>query len=395
MPAGPVVAVLIVAAMAGLTTNGGCSAWVPGVGMQWYTPQQGEVRGSPAVESDSWVRLKTSNFTPETAGRVAVMDGASVTEHAVDWGHDGEQAGDYTSFTLVPGEYEFEYLVPHTKELLYGDMKVYGPGSLRARDFIHRTVLLVDPTSGPASGGQTSVLTEDDLRRASAGDLVTKVVFVADLNAIDGRIAMIDQEIRRLQDEERRLAGQEEYWSARLADRRRNAFYSGSYGDDTPSLHLSLYQLAVGPEAYHWKRFSEADDRLRTYQEKRASLRLPIERLRDERDALRAMLGSMRVLRRSGDLAIAMPEMIRPYHDAAAEVTEARRTLQGPGYGLDAPYWFSEVAQTVHWPHIGAPAAIYPRLIETKNRMETEVKPIGELLLVMRIGSRQPYRLKD
>ena len=155
-----------------------------------------------------------------------------------------------------------------------------------------------------------------------------------------------------------------------------------------------MYQLVMGPEAYHWRRYSEADDRLRTYQEKRTSLRLPIERLREERSALRAMLGSMKILHRSGDLVMATPDMTRRYHDAVDEVTESRRTLQGPGYGLDAPYWFSEVAQTVHWPHIGAPAVIYPRLIETANRMETDTKPIGELLLVMKIGCRQPYRLK-
>ena len=94
------------------------------------------------------------------------------------------------------------------------------------------------------------------------------------------------------------------------------------------------------------------------------------------------------------DAVVATPDMTRRYRDAVDEVTESRRTLQGPGYGLDAPYWFSEVAQTVHWPHIGAPVAIYPRLIETANRMGTETKPIGELLLVMKIGPRQPYRLK-
>ena len=389
-----VAAVLALVGLVALLGTSGCSAWVPGVQISWYTPPFDGPVEPELIEADSRVRIRTANFTPETAGRLTCAAGQSKAEHVLDFDSVADHEGNYTTFTLVPGEYEFEYLLPHTRELLYGEMKVFGPSSMRARDFIHRTHLLVDPTAGPLGGGHPSVLTEDDLRRAAAGDAVTKVVFVADLKAIDGRVAMIDQEIRRLQDEEGRLVGQEEIWAAKAAERRRNALYNGDYGDDTPGLHLSLYQLVVGPEAYHWKRFSEADDVLRTYQEKRTSLRLCVERLREERNALRAVLGSVKVLHRSGDLVIATPDMTRRYHDAAEEVTGFRRTLQGPEPGLDAPYWFSELAHTVHWPHIGSPAAIYPRLIETNNRMATEVKPIGELLLVMKIGSRKPYRLK-
>ncbi|MCH7813084.1 MAG: hypothetical protein IID40_03595, partial [Planctomycetes bacterium] len=229
---------------------------------------------------------------------------------------------------------------------------------------------------------------------AAAGDVVSKVVFIADLKAVQGRVAMIDQEIRRLQDEETRLASQEEYWSVKLSQRRRNALYYGDYGDDVPGLHLSLYQLAVGPEAYHWKRMSEADDELRTYQERIASLRLPVERLREERSALRALLGSVKVLNRQGDLILATPSMTRRFNDPVADVTELRRTLQGPHHGLEAPYWFSEIAHTLHWPHLGSPAAIYPRVIETNSRMRTHLEPIGEVLMVLHIGPRPLHRVQ-
>ncbi len=387
-------ALVVPGLVAGLAGAGGCSAWVPGVQLTWYTPPQDGPTEATSLEGDSWVHVTSANFTPETAGRVGLAMGKNKADHVRDADPRARCGGNHTSFTLVPGEYEFEYLLPHTRELLYGEFKVYGPGSMRARDFIHRTHLLIDPTSGPLGGGQPSVLTEDDLRRASAGDLVTKVVFVADLAAIDGRIAMVDQEIRRLEDEQGRLAAQEEIWTTKAAERRRNALYGGDYGDDTPGLHLGLYQLAVGPEVYHWKRFSEADDELRTYREKRVSLDLPIERLREERNTLRAILGSVKVLHRSGDLVIATTDMGRRYHDTADEVTESRRTLQGPEPGLDAPYWFSEVAHTLHWWHLASWLGIYPRLIETNNRMETDCTPIGELLVVMKIGSRQPYRLK-
>jgi len=379
---------------------GGCSAWDPGIEVRWYTPQANHAPGDETdLYADSGVRKTTSNFTPVTALRLAGAVAVSKWDHTHDrvlHGVSGVRDGAYTKYTLIPGEYEFEYRMPGRDEPLYGDMWVAGPGSRRAANFIHHTFLVVNPRGGTdgLGSGMPSVLTEDDLQRAAAGDTVTKVVFIADLKAVDGRIAMIDQEIRRLQDEETRLASQEEYWRVKLADRRRNALYYGDYGDDTPGLHLSLYQLAVGPETYHWKRYSEAEDRLRTYQEKMASLRLPVERLREERSALRALLGSVKVLHRQGDLLLATPSMIRRYHDAVDEITEIRRTLHGPHYGLDAPYWFSEVAHTLHWPHIFSWINIYPRLIETKNRMETHLEPIGEVLMVVRIGPRPLSRFE-
>ncbi|MHC4091222.1 MAG: hypothetical protein ACYSVY_13275 [Planctomycetota bacterium] len=376
-----------------LAVLGGCSAWDPGVEIRWYTPQ---AHHSPAGNTGAGVRTKTSNFSPVTVGHVVGASAVSDWDHTHDRTLKGIPEGSFTKFTLIPGEYEFEYQMARGGDPLYGEIWVAGPGSRRARDFIHGTFVAVNPHGGTdgLGSGFDSVLSEDDLRRAESGDVVTKVVFVADLKAVDGRVAMIDQEIRRLLDEETRLAGQEEYWRVKLTERRRNALYYGDYGDDVPGLHLNLYQLAVGPETYHWKRYSEADDRLRTYQEKMASLRLPIERLREERTALRALLGSVTVLHRQGDLVLATPNMTRRYHDPVADITEIRRTLQGPGYGLDAPYWFSEVAHTLHWPHIFSWINIYPRLIETKNRMETHLEPIGEVLMVIKIGPRPLAKLQ-
>ena len=381
-------------------TLGGCSAWDPGVEVRWYTPAAHHSPGGDvALDTEGSVRKTTSNFTPVTALRVAGAVSLSKWDHTHDRvlaGIGGVREGDFTKYTLIPGEYEFEFQAPGRGDPLYGEMYVAGPGSRLARDFIHRTFVVVNPHGGTdgLGSGMRSILTEDDLRRAAAGDVVTKVLFVANLKAVQGRIEQIDRDIRRLQDEETRLAGQEEYWRVRLTDRRRNALYFGDYGDDTPGLHLSLYQLAVGPEAYHWKRFSEAEDEVRTYQEKIASLRLPVEKLREERSALRALLGSVTVLARQGDLVLLAPNMVRRYHDPVAEVTEIRRTLHGPRYGLDAPYWFSELAHTLHWPHIASWVNIYPRLIETANRMDSRLEPIGEVLMVVKIGPRPLFRLQ-
>ena len=378
--------------------SGGCSAWDPGVEVRWYTPPDYRLAdASTGTGTGSYAAMTTSNFTPITVARVGGAVAVSTWDHTHDrdiHGMTGVREGHFTKYTLIPGEHEFEYQLPNQDNPLYGEIKVYGPGSMQARNFIHHTFVVLNPYSGVdgLGSGFASVLTEDDLRRAEAGDVVEKVVFIADLRAVEGRIAMIDQEIRRLQDEEARLAAQEEYWSVKRAERRRNALWGGDFGDDVPSLHLNFYQLALGPEVYHWKRYSEADDRLRTYQEKSASLRLPVERLREERTALRALLGHVKVLHRRGDMILATPEMTRRYRDPVADITEVRRTLQGPHYGLDAPYWFTEIAHTLHWPHVASWVGIYPRLIETNNRMETELTPIGEVLMVVRIGPRPLFR---
>jgi hypothetical protein len=351
----------------------------PGLEVRFYTPPaEGPQDYQPTGQIDSWSRLVWAPL-PQTPPEKII----------------GVRQGNHTCHTLFPGRYEFEYLVPHRQDqLLYGELCVYGPASFWAQDFLRHTFLLVNPGAGMSASGHPSILTEDDLQRVIAGDVVTKVVFVADLKAVQGRIAMIDQELRRLRDEEARLAAQEEYWGVKTADRRRNALYFGDYGEDIPALHLAMYQLLIGPETYHWRRYSEAEDRMRTYQEKIASLQLPMDRLREERGALRALQGSIKILHRRGDLVLATPSMTRRYRDPVNEVTEFRRTLHGPDMGLDAPYWFSEVAHTVHWPHPFSVAGIYPRLIETNNRMGTYHEPVGEVLLVMRVGPREPHSLK-
>ncbi len=351
----------------------------PGLEVRFFTPPaEGPQDYRPTGKIDSWTRVVVAPL-PQTPPQKTI----------------GVRMGNYTVNTLFPGRYEFEYLVPHRQDkLLYGEMRVYGPNSFWAQDFLRHTFLLVNPGAGMSETGHPSILTEDDLQRVLAGDVVAKVVFIADLKAVDGRIAMIDRELRRLRDEEARLATQEEYWGVKVADRRRNALYFGSYGEDIPGLHLALYQLAIGPEAYHWKRYSEAEDEMRTYQEEIATLRLPAQRLREERSALRALQGSITVLDRRGDLVLATPNMTRRYHDPVNEVTESRRTLQGPKMDFAAPYWFSELAHTLHWPQPFGVLGIYPRVIATKSRMGTRHEPIGEVLMVMRVGAREPHSLK-
>jgi hypothetical protein len=383
-------------ALATIGSLAGCSAWVPGVEVRFYTPSS-EHSESPAPAEYGDVAVETANFTPAMALKIA---GASQLSSTWDGSHDrnlnGAPDGHFTRYSLIPGEYEFEFQMKDEVRPVYGEIKVSGPSSMRARNFIHHTFVVVNPRNGRdgLGSGFSSVVTEDDLRRAEMGDVVEKVVFVADLQAVEGRIAAIDEEVRRLQDEEARLAGQIEYWGVKANNRRLNALYDAGYGEDTPAIHLAGAQLLIGAEAYHWKRYSEADDRMRTYEEKLATLRLPAERLREERVALRALLGNVRILHRSGDMMLATSDMTRRYHDPVDEISEKRRTLRGPEMGLDAPYWFSEVAHVLHWPHLFSGLAIYPRLIDTRNRMETNCEPIGEVLMVIRIGPRPLRRFR-
>ena len=88
-----------------------------------------------------------------------------------------------TKYTLIPGTYAFQYDKSGFTRL-YGDVHLYPVAAPRARDFIRHVSIALTPS--PV--GQRSVLTDAELNRARNGDVVTKVVFLADLRAIRDRL---------------------------------------------------------------------------------------------------------------------------------------------------------------------------------------------------------------
>jgi hypothetical protein len=248
--------------------------------------------------------------------------------------------GDYTVYALPEGRYEFEYLLPSGEhEMLYGELDVHDPDGERAEEFIRRVFISISPGRPGGDPGFLSILTEDDLDRVRHGDMVTKVVFIADLSAVDRRLDMIEKELREIRDRETAEYAQLEYWKVKLADRRRDAFYSPEC------------------ECHYWCEFNEAEGKVRKYEEKIAELDLPARRLREERAALRGILAHARVVCRQNEMMLATCSMHERYTDMLDQIEKERVTLQGP---------------------FGA------------MKMKEKDKEIGEVVMVMRLGGRMP-----
>ena len=304
---------------------------------------------------------------------------------------------DDTKYTLIPGTYAFKYESADFRPV-YGEAHLYPVITPRARDFIrHSSIALT-----PSPLGRPAVLSEADLDRARSGDVVTKVVFVADPRAIHDRLDDIDKGLRELARVRASLNEQLAYWNRKLTDRRVNTRYSSDFGwgIDVPSWDLALLQSVVGPERYHWHRFSEAEDQVRTYEEKITQLDLPARNLREERDALKQMLQAIDVMHRSHDLLVLAPSMIRSYHDPVDEVHGFRgvdavtdlyrgkimHNLEdwvGPWGRFHFPYWYSSLVNFSLMPGLRGVAA--PSMALTK--------PVGEVLMVIQVGARRPPEL--
>jgi len=361
----------------------------PGIEVHWYTPPaDGPINTDPTGRIDSWVRMLDTTLKCETPR----------------WTTVGERQGNFTLTALRPKRlYDFEYQLPHRQEeTLSIQMVAFDPAEKWARKFVRHSNLVVNPAFPLGETGHGSVLTDDDINRAAAGDVVEKVVFVANLRAIDQRLDMIEQELRHIRDLETRLAGQLEYWTTKQAARRRNNLYGDAeYGVDTPSVDLMWLQLLIGPEKYHWLRYNEAEDRALLYEEGIARLALPVERLREERGALRAVLAAAKPIHRRSDMMLATMSMTRRYRDAWEEIREVRDTLgDGPVYEWVYPWsysarpFFSWLKTRFNW---GLPQWEIPfsrPLVRTKTHIPEKRQTIGELVLVMRVGPRELYPLK-
>jgi hypothetical protein len=162
-----------------------------------------------------------------------------------------------------------------------------------------------------------------------------------------------------------------------------------------------LLQAIVGPERYHWHRFSEAEDKVRTYEEQLAQLDLPERRLREEREALKHMLGSIDVLYRTHDMILLTPTMIRPHRDPVDEVhglrgIEVWADLYRGKLLVDPDDWIGPFGK-VHFPYLYSsvsmallPPSLRP-IIAPSHKLS---KPVGEVLMVIQAGSRRPPELE-
>ena len=281
-----------------------------------------------------------------------------------------------TTYVVAPGTYAFGYDKPGFSAV-YGEASVYPVLMPRARDFIRHGSIALTP--GPM--GRNSVLSEADLNRARNGDVVTKVIFMAHLPTIHDRLNDIDKGLRELDRVRTSLDEQLAYWNRKLTERRLNTRYSSDFGwgVDVPAIDLALLQAIVGPERYHWRRFSEAEDKVRTYEDKLADLVPAVTRLRKERDGLKQMLNSSDVIHRTTDVTVLSASMIRDYHDPVNEVYQWR----GSWGKVHFPYWYSSLSMSRLWPGlraVPAPSATFSG-------------SVGEVLMVVQLGDRKPFEL--
>lgn len=351
---------------AALCLLAGCARQAKRLEIHWYTPMSDVAADDDATDLDSFVEMRWSRHRcPPVAWPASSPD----------------RKGDYTVYSLPEGRYEFEYLVPSSeKEMLYGELDVFGPVGTRMREFLRRSFVTVSPGRPGGDRGFTSIITGEDLDRVRRGDMVTKVLFIADMQAVDRRLDMIEQELRRIRDLQTRQTGQLEYWKVKLADRRRNAFYNSEYGVDIPASGLAAAQTLMGAETYHWYRYTQAEDKVRTYEEQIAELDEPARRLREERAALRGILSNAKIVCRQNEMMLATCNMQERFADMTDQIDQKRPTLQGPEYDFAHPYFASGMTMSLG----------YWRSLENNTEMDKRDKQIGKIVMIMRLGGRAP-----
>lgn len=297
-------------------------------------------------------------------------------------GHEIDGLDDGANYTIRPGDYTFKYDHPSFRPVFGSVMlrKAEGP---RAKDFIRHTSIPVTP-----SPRGRSVLSEADLDRARNGDVVTRVVFVAHLPAVRDRLDNIDSSLRDIVRLRSTLKEQLAYWQHKQTERRVNARYSDfGWGVDIPGSDLAILQSLMGPERYHWHRFSQAEDQVKTYAERIAKLDIPERDLKTERDALLNMLQSVDVIYRSDSLLVVSPEITRPFHDPVDEVMSKRGkdSWYGTSHKKHYPYYYSGMANNRLEPayrSVGGPS----KLISDA---------VGEVLMIVQAGTRPVHPFDD
>ncbi len=182
-----------------------------------------------------WSKVQVQFYAPE---------GAQVTLGQINWGaitpdrtHQISSYGDgktrlertpeqTATFNLAPGSYEFKYNAAEgwPNISIYGELNVYslsGKASVGAKKMLKRCFI---PIALPSPGTVASATPKDDifpyqssanrlkisqaeLERLAMGDMVTKVVFIANLKKAKEEIKQIEIELTKLKGEKQRLQG--------------------------------------------------------------------------------------------------------------------------------------------------------------------------------------------
>ena len=314
-------------------------------------------------------KLQVQFYTPPGA-HVAIREYRAADERTVPEYPEGHRlerpAVEFAAYNLSPGHtYDFVYTTgegfPGVN--VYGELEVHKPRTDEAKKYMRQALVPVVlpseyydrdqehyyPVRGP-SGVGLDALEVEHLRQ---GDMITKVFFVADLQAAWYTIRMIDEHIARLRSAETVLNAHLEYVDSRFQSYRIESIYSDPVYDT-----LAAYRDWTG----YNKKYIELEAERQRLEGKRYRLREQIDDLQNEKRMRTRLLDTMKIVNRRGTLVLATPETQWPYHDTTDQITYDRE-YDGFVTGPDEEFKTGNI--------------VIPRM--------------GDILLVMRVGGRHMH----
>ena len=274
---------------------------------------------------------------------------------------------EFAVFNLTPRgwPYRFKYTMAEglPGATVYGELDVHNPGSREARALMAHTfvpIAMASPYYGgsdqhffPARGPSGAGLGQLEMEHLRQGDLITKVYFVADLKKAWHTIRTLDAHIERLRSAETVLNAHLEYVDARFQSYRRESLYADPTEDS-----LARHHDATG----YNRKFIGLEAKRQELENERYAIRNQIDDLLNERRIRTRLLDSMRIINRQGSLVLATPENQWPFHDPNDQV-RLERVYAGYATGPDEEYKTGDIT----------------------------IPPLGEVLLVMRVGGRHMH----
>lgn len=236
---------------------------------------------------------------------------------------------EFAVFNLHPNQsYEFKYTAAQGFDgvSIYGELDIHRPKSKEARKFVAHSFVPIAlhsryhdrgqehyfPARGPSGLGMDAL----EVEHLRQGDLITKVYFVADLQAAAETIDDIDLHVEKLRSGETVLNTHLELLDSRFQSYRRDSLYSDPTYDA-----LAQYKDSTG----HNRRFIKLEAQRQKLENARYQIREQVEALLNERRIRTRLLDNMRIINRRGSLVLATPENQWEFRDAATQVSTGRR----------------------------------------------------------------------
>ena len=310
-------------------------------------------------------KVQVQFYSPQGT-TVAVKDGA-IRRHQVGRYpeanyHRLELAPEeYSVFNLSPGRYPFKYTTANgfPGVSIYGELDVFEPDDAETAKFVRGSFIPVRlpsryytegaslyPTEGPSGAG----LSELEVESLAHGDLIQKVYFVADLEAVSEDLGRIETRLGQLRSAEIVLNSASEYYNVRHEDYRRDSLY----GDPTVDIDAASREFWGSDREYN-----KIEGKRQMLENQRDEIRAQMDSLTRERRIRQTLLDSIKIINRAGAMVLATPENQLPYRDTMEQIGEDREYdgfKVGPGGSYKVP--------------------------------ELELEAIGHVVAVMRVGGR-------